>query len=287
MLKNPLQYPGLTTGLAWLLIAAVLVWAGHSVARLFWTLYPAAESSSAAPMLAQPAAPPPVQVVDLSSIRRAFVLAPAGSGVLVDNVSQSLAADTRLDLVLRGAMVSNLPQRSQAIIASGDEQHVYQPGDKLRGISADVELLAVYPDHVILVNAGREERLAMYEARSDRTQSGNAGSVSASPVLAATSASVPATSTALSNVIRLQVYQEDGRPVGLRIRHGSRADLLGDAGLRIGDLITAIDGQPVTQLTQLPSLMQKIEQSESVQLQVQRDDARLDVSLSRAALGLQ
>ena len=98
---------------------------------------------------------------------------------------------------------------------------------------------------------------------------------------------MPVASTALSNLIRLQVYQEDGRPVGLRIRHGSRADLLGDVGLRVGDLITAIDGQPVTQLAQLPGLMQKIEQSESVQLQVQRDDTRFDVSLNRAALGLQ
>ena len=152
MLKNLLQHSGLTAGLAWLLTAAVLVWSAHSVARLFWTLYPAAEPMAAAPTLSLPASPSTVHTVDLPAIRRAFVLSPAGSVVLADNLSPSLATDTRLDLVLRGAMVSNQPQRSRAIIASGDQQHVYQPGDQLRGTSADVELLAVYPDHVILKN---------------------------------------------------------------------------------------------------------------------------------------
>ncbi|ALO47033.1 hypothetical protein PS2015_2399 [Pseudohongiella spirulinae] len=265
----------------------MLVWAGHSLARVFWILFPSAETSVSGSLLSLPVSPTTARAVDLSTIRRAFILAPAGSGVLVDSSQQSSAADTRLDLVLRGSMVSNLPQRSQAIIASGAEQQVYQPGDRLSGIAADVELLAVYPDHVILMNAGREERLSMYEVRIERSQAANAIEATAITVASEVAESVPLATAALSNIIRLQVYQQDGRPVGLRIRHGSRADLLGNVGLRVGDLITAIDGQAVTQLTQLPGLLQTIEQSESVQLEVQRDDTRFDVNLNRAALGLQ
>lgn len=269
----------------------MLFWAGHSLARLFWVLMPAPQSStsltaSPSDFLAFPGSisnPGSASSIDTMAIRQAFVLTDAAGLVsLPDAVTASSAADTRLQLVLRGAVVSSVPHQSQAIIAGGEEQQVYRPGDTIAGTVAGVRLVSVFNDFVTLDNNGREERLRMYEpqgqARTVDEVQGTAA-VAASPQVSPESGS-------LNNIIRLGVYQEDGRPRGLQIRHGSRVDILSAAGLRVGDLITAIDGESVTDVMQLPALIARLEQSEAVTLRIARDGTEVTVNLNRASLRL-
>jgi len=268
----------------------MLFWAGHSLARLFWVLMPAPQSSTS--LTATPTDillpgttgnPGSASNIDTLAIRQAFVLTDAAGLVsLPDAAMASSAADTRLQLVLRGAVVSSVPQQSQAIITSGDEQQVYRPGDTITGTVTGVRLVSVFNEFVTLDNNGREERLRMYEPQGQvRTVDEGQG---AAPVAA--SQQVLAASGALNNIIRLGVYQEDGRPRGLQIRHGSRVDILSAAGLRVGDLITAIDGESVTDVMQLPALMARLEQSEAVNLRIDRDGTEVTVNLNRASLRL-
>jgi len=263
----------------------MLLWAGHSLARLFWILMPSPDTS--APGSAQLSGFLPtyglLSNIDTMAVRQAFVLTDAaGLLSLPDAVRSSSAADTRLQLVLRGAVVSSVSHQSQAIIAAGDEQRVYRPGDSIVGTVAGVRLVSVFNNFVTLDNNGLEERLRMYEPQG---QIRTVEEVPGTSAVQAPEQLVPESSS-LNNIIRLQVYQEDGRPRGLQIRHGSRVDILSAAGLQVGDLITAIDGEPVTDVMQLPALIARLEQSEALTLRIARDDTELIVNLNRASLRL-
>ena len=290
---NKLAQPRLwVSGLAVLLTLAALIWSGYSLARLFWLLVPDAAEGIAPPSVTRADnVATQSRSVDLARIAQAFTLTEA-SGLSASNMTSETATadDTRLQLVLRGAVLSTEPSSSRAIIASGDQQQVYRPGDALQGTSAGVTLQQVFSDHVTLNNNGRTERLRLYDpAAAD-------GSISSvAPVAAAQSSSGSADTTEpvsgmdqaaeLARVMRLQMVNLDG-VAGLRIRHGSRADLLSNAGLAIGDIITAVDGTAINDLGQLQNLMSQLQQSQTVQLQVSRDGILQTVNLNRATLGL-
>jgi general secretion pathway protein C len=280
------------SGLAVLLTLAVLIWSGYSLARLFWLLVPDAAEGIAPPSVTRADnVATQSRSVDLALIAEAFTLTEA-SGLSASNmVSEAATADdTRLQLVLRGAVLSTEPSSSRAIIASGEQQQVYRPGDALQGTSAGVTLEQIFSDHVTLNNNGRIERLRLYDPAA---ASGSASSVA--PVTAAQSSSVSTDTTEpvsgmdqaaeLARVMRLQMVNLEG-VAGLRIRHGSRADLLSNAGLAIGDIITAVDGTAINDLGQLQTLLSQLQQSQTVQLQVSRDGTLQTVNLNRATLGL-
>lgn len=276
-----------------LVLLAMLLWTGHSLARLIWSWLPQDSAAALATLSSQdPLRPSAEFTVDLETIQRAFTLANDNGSVSV-NTNFSQASDTQLELTLKGAVLSSDPQRSVAIIASGDEQQVYRTGDQIRNTVTGVQLESVFQDHVILMNNGREERLRIDVTQAEENiQNSPQGSLASTDVAAVSNIAggadqlSDATDNALYNIIRLQIFQQEGRIQGLQIRHGSRADLLAEVGLRVGDLITAVDNVAVTELNQLNGLVLRLQQQASVLLQIRRGDEVMVVNVERSRLGL-
>jgi len=276
-----------------LVLLTMLLWTGHSLARLIWSWLPQDAVASLESLNSEGSLRRSAELaVDLETIQRAFSLANE-NGRISANTNFSQASDTQLELTLKGAVLSSDPQRSVAIIASGDDQQVYRTGDQIRNTVTGVRLESVFQDHVILMNNGREERLRIdvpqAEEEIQNNSSGTLASTDVVPVSAIAGGADQlsgASDNALHNIIRLQIFQQEGRIQGLQIRHGSRADLLAEVGLRVGDLITAVDNVDVTELNQLSNLVMRLQQQDNVLLQIRRDDEIMVVNVNRSRLGL-
>lgn len=273
------------------LMAAMIVFSGVQVAGSFWHLASPqanADESVAVPahvlqrsLQSQPHGP------DMQQVKQVFVVQPAAhraSGS--DRRGMAVATvETRLALTLKGSVMSNSRAQSRAIIASGNEQAFYRPGDKIESAPGTVVLQEIHQAYVILDNNGRPEVLRMDQVAEQETVSQVAAMPVATPVAADTSAFA---GRALTDLLRIQPVFADAdnpaSPVGLQIRHGSRQDFLKAVGLQQGDLITAIDGQALTDAAQLPALMDQLSRADQVALTLLREGQVIQVQVQRSQL---
>tara|TARA_R100001015_G_C4624202_1_gene182291 strand:- start:452 stop:1267 length:816 start_codon:yes stop_codon:yes gene_type:complete len=265
--------PGLTA----IIIVAMLAWAGHSLARLFWLLNSPQTSVAAGPVV--PAALPALRDdrqsggIDMAFLQENFRLSNGGGSRAQDagNTDSQQAASTRLSLVLRGSIAGTTSADSSAIIASGERQRVYAVGDELQFSTPGVTLDSVHPQYVVLNNNGRLESLWMYEPTGSAT---------------APAARVRVTGSAAPQVnerVQIRLYRENGIVRGLQIRDDSDATLLAAAGLQVGDIITAVDGIAVNQGNDLSALTRELENRERVELALIRNGTPLSMTVSRDA----
>lgn len=279
--------------LAALVVTVLLVWIGYTFARVFWLLVPAATVD------VRPARLPASQMyestqssvkVDIQALQRTFVLSTGLPGNNPAPVGSSAADTTRLNLRLRGAVVSSKSELSSAIISSGDSQHHYRPGDSLDSAGPGVTLIEVHATHVLINNNGRTESLWMYpqETNQDSTTLTYVGdrvlsreAVVAQSDFQASNMGVDGVGQ-LSDYLRVQLYQVDGELRGIQLRYGSRQDLLSRVGLQVGDVITAVDDVNITEAPQLPSLLQRLDEQDSVRLTVMRGGSELLVNINKA-----
>lgn len=152
----------------------LVLWLAYTLGGLVWMLVPAPEVRAAhvAPnaLNSEPATSGQANV-DIEQLAGLSIFGepPEGEadGSLSDNEPsgapgvEEQAVDTELNLVLRGVMGSSEQGAARAIIAEGDSQAIYAPGDELP-VSGSVTLEKVLPLRVILDNAGRYESLWLY-----------------------------------------------------------------------------------------------------------------------------
>jgi general secretion pathway protein C len=273
--------PGLTA----IVLVAMLAWAGHSLARLFWLF--TSPPSSAVTETVLPIAAPQARnrgqsdAVDIAYLQENFRLsngrstAATGSG----GEQSQQAANTRLNLVLRGSIAGISAADSSAIIAAGDQQWVYGVGDELQFTTPGVILDSVHPQYVVLNNNGRLESLWMYEPQP-------AISAPVARVRGAQDAASPArevTAARSNERVQIRVYRENGEIRGLQIRDDSDPGLLAAAGLQAGDIITAVDGVAVNQTNDLSALTRDLESRDKVSLELLRNNSMMTVTVSRDA----
>lgn len=276
--------PGLTA----VVIIAMLAWAGHSLARLFWLFNPQQPSGVAESVLS--AASPaqsnatPLHNVDLAYLQENFQLSNgrrgSAQGVVAGEVSE--AANTRLSLVLRGAVAGNQPGGSSAIIASGDQQRVYAIGDELQFTTPGVMLDSIHTNHVVLNNNGRLESLWMYQPQDSATTS-QTSAVNAGTQRSEASARRQTTSAPSSARVQIRVYRENGSVRGFQIREDSDTAILAAAGLQAGDIITSVDGTTINQGNDLDTLRRQLEGRDRINLELTRNNAPMTVTVSRDA----
>lgn len=273
--------PGLTA----IVIVAMLAWAGHSLARLFW-LFTTPQSSIAAELVlpATSATTSNGQLsasVDIDYLQENFRLSNGRGDAMQgpgDNEPQQ-AANTRLSLVLRGTVSGATATDSSAIIASGDLQRVYFVGDELQSTTPGVILDSVHPQYVVLNNNGRLESLWMYEPQTSvntPVAGATLGSTAAMPVQQPPVA-------AINGRVQVRLYRENGAVRGLQIREDSDAAMLAAAGLQAGDIVTAVDGATVNQGSDLTAFTRELESRTQVDLQLIRNNNTMTVTVSRDA----
>jgi len=212
------------------------------------------------------------------------------------------ATASTLSLVLRGTVADPDPKAGIAVIAGADgSERAFRVGED---VVAGVRLAAVHPDRVVLARAGGEETLRLPRdtnlAPADivRATPASAGSTSprvasAAPASAASAApqGAAAPSAAQRTIARLkrnpaELMQrvqvapvfDNGRMTGVRI-DGADAELAGAAGLRVGDVVTSVNGTPVDSPARAQQILTGLGAASSVRVTVLRDGKPTDVTV--------
>jgi general secretion pathway protein C len=196
------------------------------------------------------------------------------------------APETRLRLVLNGVFASDIQATSMAIISEkGKKEETYFKGDKLPG---NAKLHEIYADKVILNRAGKLETLTL--KRPEATIESSAQNTSAT-----TPTPAPGQPRTIGQVREqlstnpLEVLKDtrlrpvndpkSGQLLGYTLSY-TDARLPSSLGLRPDDIITQVNGVPVTNQKEMISLMQKAGTMTSVNLSVLRDGTPQTLTIS-------
>lgn len=302
----------------WLVMLLLVIWLSHSVARLFWLIIPnptipPATLSLVAADVQSGAAPEALNITQITA------LAPFGDTaqevappVDVQPTTQGIetdAADTQLNLILRGVLGSNDEKSGRAIIASGERADVYAVGDTLP-VGTNVTLAKVLDGRVIINNNGSFESLWLFKEDPNApklttsfatpqatnewaTPGGYANppyqqqpplSVDRSPAVDSPRFGADpsaAASKTLADVVAMSIYREGGQVVGYKIRPGRNAEMFNSLGLQTDDIVTAVNGVPLSSPGKIMEIYKSMGSATSANLEIRRGGStvNLDVML--------
>lgn len=261
--------------------ALLVVALGISLARLTWLLVPVAElprAPLAAAKAASVAAAPRLDSVAAMHLFGAPQAAPQPAAAQIN------APETSLNLTLRGLFAAARKESAFAIIAEGaGNERPYRIGAKLGGGAVVHDIL---PDRVVLERAGRYETLRLPKERLELSTA--AASPSSAGLNPAMSGQLRDLREAIKNnpqellsLAELQPVMQGGQLRGYRIRPRRYLDLFSAAGLTANDVVTAVNGIPVTDPAQFAALNAQLSSASSLRLSVERPNGvREDISLN-------
>jgi len=208
--------------------------------------------------------------------------------------AQEPIKNTSLNLQLAGVFAYEPQEAAIAIISAGSaEQNAYGIGDK---ISGETSLEAVYPDHVVLRNRGKLEKLMLPEnvqpiatrpVQSASSSSQSQDSNSQQPVelpnnpreLRDTLARNP---SMLGRVVAAEPYQENGKLVGYRITPKQNPEILEAQGIVAGDVITSVNNIQLNSQKQGIRALRNAVKAENLEVTILRDGIEVPISISLA-----
>jgi general secretion pathway protein C len=272
--------PALVSGALAILIVAQL--ASVSISLL------SGQVKSPQPVVARSTPPRPAAGVDVQSVVSAHLF-----GIAAPDPSTQDPANAPLssaNLVLAGTIATRDPKRGIAIISDGGPAKVFSVGDNVNGAT----LHSVYLDHVILDRAGVLETLPL-----PRLLVGNRPS----PLARRGGGADPRTAAAVDNIRRL--VQQDpnildqvmrtvasydnaaGKLRGFRAYPGRNRAIFNKLGLKPGDLVTAINGQPLDDPQRSQEVFNTIQTSDHVTVTLERGGQKQDITLNIAQVAAQ
>ncbi len=191
--------------------------------------------------------------------------------------------ETQLKLKLRGTVAGD-PENSYAFIEDEKDhkQNLYKVNDTIQ--NATVKMILT--DKVVLSVAGKDEILEL-EERSSTTSSTSQRSTSITARTSSTATAAGSTSTrrislsraqvdsAMENLtdlmgqINIQPYNQDGKQ-GLLLNNIKPNSIFRRMGLRNGDILTAVGGQPLTSVDQAYKLYEDLKSSDTANVAITR-----------------
>ena len=227
------QCPRLVSGI----LATLMV---LEAARIILPLLPSAAYASV------PASRPPphrASGVDAQTIveRHLFGVAPDDS-----DADSGDPKPTTANLILQGTLAASDPRRGVAIVTADGPAQVYKVGDGIGGATLD----SVYMDRVLLKRGGRLEILALPRLLASRGDG---------PPPVATAEDMPgprrATPKSVGDLMGTDpaTSEDSGAFQGFRLRPGRTGAAFIRAGLRNGDIMTAVNGTPLANENQQTS----------------------------------
>lgn len=168
---------------------------------------------------------------------------------------------TSLQLTLFGIRMNEASGLGSAILAGTDGvQDSYAVGDE---IMSGVTLAAVKFDHVVINRNGTRESL--YLDQSIPAQTIGAEDIGTGEIDTLATAGLSAT-----DAMAFNPRTQDGRVTGIVVTPKGDGALFNAAGLRDGDVIVAVNGQPVTSATDISSLQSQITPGTNLSIEVER-----------------
>jgi len=272
------------------LLVALLAW---TFAQLTWRLIPSEQGNAV--ITSQIASPSSISVSNTkaASLEQVASLHLFGdtTAAVVDQVEAPVTApETALNLTLKGLIAVDQQEQALAIIAQdrGDEQ-AYRVGDSVPGGAVIHEILA---DRVILQRGGRFETLTLPK---DRMAGDSVGLPPApvpmrSPPPQGRSGKSPQQLRDLRErilhnpqeamqLINAQPVMDGGQMKGYRVSPGRDRRLFSSVGLRPGDIVTNINGVPLSDPAQMGQLLQQLTTANRLSVTVERGGRQSQLSL--------
>lgn len=268
--------------------------ASASLADLAWKLVPVPESARWQPApVALPGGParsrPGGEIDTIVKAELFGVVAPPEATETAGGIGD--APDTRLNLTLLGILASQDGPTSRALIGRPDgEEKPYAVGGQ---VSSGVTIHAIYPDRVILARNGALETLRLDKSRESSVlvagravntparanpEEGNADATART--LTEIRAEVLQNPAKASEYLRVQPAMVDGQMRGYRVYPGRERTVFGEAGLRPGDLVTAINGVELNDPARALQLLGELSQADSMALVVERGGQQQTINLT-------
>lgn len=231
--------------------ALLVIAIAYQAAQLTWLAIPSAPSDTVLPTLASPSAKTQTAAepgLDSAPIVAAHLFGVADATPAVAVVESVVdAPETTLSLQLTAVFTEQTSDRGLAIIAAtrGEEQ-TYLVGEPIDG-TGGASLHAVYEDRVILNRAGRLETLSLPKEIANR---GTVRPMPQRPVARQAPDSlreiISDNASALTEVIRLAPYIDQGQMIGFRLNPAQNRELFDSLGLQPNDIVTDINGMALT-----------------------------------------
>jgi len=188
------------------------------------------------------------------------------------------------NLVLAGTIATEDPKHGIAIISAGGPSKVYSVGDNVNGAM----LHSVYLDRVILDRGGTLETLVLprllpadRSSASARRLGTNQRTVAAVDNIRRMVQQDPGI---LDQVMRTVASYDNaaGKLRGFRAYPGRNRAIFSKLGLQPGDLVTAINGQPLDDPQHSQEVFNTIQTSDHVTVSIERGGQKQDISLNIA-----
>ncbi|MGH1486793.1 MAG: type II secretion system protein GspC [Cellvibrionaceae bacterium] len=276
-------------------VALLLVlWMAVSLSSVFWKLLPQPDiqeadisANAAAFSNTKKSALPPVDIDALKNIKLfGDEVQPVPVAQVAAEPVKEDVEETRLNLELVGSFANEDQKRAYAIIANGKKQELYRVDQEVAGLN-NVKLRRVFAEKVILDNRGRQEALFMYPEGKPITSSRSVVSPELSNPASAESSSSQTLAglnsnqrlEKISDAIRFSRKTKDGKMVGFRVLPGRNRAAFEQTGLKLNDIVTAIDGQTLDNLKSANKIYQEKRNATQASLTVLRGEEELTVDV--------
>ncbi len=279
-----------------------------SLARLFWLVFPTPTIPPAT--VAIPAAVIQVEsnnsAVNIAQLKTLAVFGKAEPPKQEQQAAQVVETQTvtQLNLVLFGVIESSDENFARAMIGSGDKQDLYAVGAALP-VGNNVTLSKVMSDRVIINNNGQYESLWLYQKDPNAPQISQttlpqaavqqiapqqtmpypSGRPGPSPEMQSPAPNsgggdpVVEVSRNLADVVAMSIYRENGQVIGYKIRPGRDAEKFKSVGLQTDDIVTAINGMPLTNPAKIMEVYKNMGNTTSASLEIRRGGSLITVDV--------
>jgi general secretion pathway protein C len=247
-------------------------------------------------LIYEPPAPPKAAEAPQVARNRARPAARADYDVVVERdlfkVSRNKPADVNIQVAgdadrplaqmgisLRGT-ITGPREISRAVIEDTGEQKLYRIGDSVKNAT----IIAILRNKVIMDVNGQQQMLVVEEQAGGPARVASARARLHEPrrprMAQPTAADAVRNLDKLVGNARVVPYYRGGQPYGFRVSDVVEGSEIYNQGMRTGDIIKAVNGIPIKTPQDALNAYQELQNSSSVQLEVERQGASIPINVS-------